>query len=93
MHTVVLNRKLEEYLRIAIKRNFQISTLKLSLYTASLLEISTHHGTQGSKSNLDFCSVFLFNFYNISIIINFNVLKYIKKLFKILIQYIFNVKK
>jgi len=37
-----------------------------------------------------FCTIFLLCFYNTSITINFNILKYIKKIFKILIYCIFN---
>jgi len=38
-----------------------------------------------------FCASILLYLYNILIIINFDILKYIKKIFKILIQCIFNV--
>jgi len=48
------------------------------------------------SQNLDFfaeffCAVSLLCFHNTLIITNFDVLKYIKKIFKISIQYIFNV--
>jgi len=44
------------------------------------------------KFSVDFvCVISLLCFHNILIIINFNILKYIKKISKILVQCIFNV--
>jgi len=40
-----------------------------------------------------FCAVSLLCLYNTLIITNFNILKYIKRIFKILIQYTFNTQK